>query len=95
MNARNALAVISIALASCATQKTVYLPDGRQGYSISCHGSALSWEACYAKAGEICRASGYDLISKTGEQGNVVSGSQYGVFGGSTYHRSMMIACKQ
>lgn len=94
MNARSVLVALSVGLASCATQKNVYLPDGRQGYSINCSGAALTWELCYAKAGEICQAKGYDIVSKTGEQGTAVTGTQYGVFGGSTYNRSMMIACK-
>lgn len=94
MRSIKGLAVLTLALASCATQKTVYLPDGRQGYSIACSGAALTWEMCYDKAGQICQIRGYDIVSKTDEQGAVVSGSQWGVFGGSTYNRSIMIACK-
>lgn len=91
---RPVVILAAVLLAGCAMQKNVYLPDGRRGYSISCSGGALNWEMCYAKAGEICQAKGYEVISKSDEQGAVVTGSQYGVFGGSTYNRSMMIACK-
>lgn len=83
-----------LGLAACATTKTVYLPDGRQGHSIVCSGAALSWDLCYAKAGEICQANGYDIISKDGEQGSSITGTQYGVFGSTTANRSLLIACK-
>lgn len=82
------------ALSGCATQKTVYLPDGRSGHSINCSGSALSWDLCYQKAGELCQANGYDILAKEGEQGSTISGTQYGVFGGTTMNRTLLIACK-
>jgi hypothetical protein len=85
---------IAVALAGCATQKTVYLPDGRPGHSINCSGSALSWDLCYQKAGELCKANGYDILAKEGEQGSTISGTQYGVFGGTTMNRTLLIACR-
>jgi len=94
MKGKSALLALTVALASCASQKAVYLPDGRQGYAIGCSGSALDWSLCYEKAGEICKENGYDVIQKSDEQGVAVSGTQYGVFGGSTHNRSMMIVCK-
>jgi hypothetical protein len=81
-------------LAGCAQHKTTYLPDGRQGHSISCGGSAVSWNLCYEKAGEICKARGYDVISKEGDQSTTVSGTQYGVYGGTNVSRTLLIACK-
>lgn len=81
-------------LAGCASIKTIYLPDGRQGHSISCDGSAMSWEGCYTKAGQICQARGYDIISKDGESNPTVAGTQYGVIGGSNVTRVLVIACK-
>jgi hypothetical protein len=82
------------ALVGCATQKTVYLPDGKQGHSINCSGAALSWDLCYQKAGELCGARGYDILAKDGEQGATISGTQYGVFGTSVMNRTLLIACK-
>jgi hypothetical protein len=81
-------------LAGCATQKAVYLPDGRQGYSINCSGPDLNWGMCYEKAGEVCKSRGYDVISKTGDQGSSVVATQYGVIGGTKVNRSLLIACK-
>jgi hypothetical protein len=54
----------------------------------------LSWDLCYQKAGELCQANGYDIISKDGEQGATITGTQYGVFGGTTANRTLLIACK-
>lgn len=79
---------------SCATSKQIYTADGQRGYSITCSGQALNWGMCYEKAGEICGGKGYDILEKSGEQGATVSMSQYGLFGGSTMNRIMIIKCK-
>ncbi|HJY05076.1 MAG TPA: hypothetical protein VJ323_02105 [Bryobacteraceae bacterium] len=92
---RSEMALLALALAGCATGKAITLPDGRQGYSIRCDGSALSWEQCYVKASEMCQAKGYDIVAKDGDSSPVITGNQYGVYGGAVVHRSLMIACKQ
>ena len=79
----------------CATAKQIYLPDGRAGYNVVCSGSALNWGLCYEKAGEICGEEGYTVIEKIGDEGAVVSGNQYGVYGGSVINRNMLIVCGQ
>ncbi len=88
---------ISIALASlaaCVTAKTTYLPDGRPGMSINCHGAALSWDQCYRKAGEICGKLGYDVIAKNGDSSSTITGNQYGVYGGTYATRTLLIGCR-
>lgn len=87
--------ILCVALAGCAQHKTTYLPDGRQGHSISCSGGSLSWNLCYEKAGEICKAKGYDVITKEGDQNVSVAATQYGAVGGSNTSRTLLIACKQ
>lgn len=82
-------------LGGCATAKQTYTADGQLGYSINCSGSALNWGNCYEKAGEICGDKGYEILEKSGDQGAVVSGTQYGLFGGSVMNRSMIIKCKR
>ena len=57
---------VSIWLTGCATADKTYTPDGRVGYAVECNGMVLSWGSCYGKAGDICGARGYDVISKTG-----------------------------
>lgn len=90
------IAIILLALfllGGCATASKTYLPSGEQGYSITCSGSALTWGHCFEKAGELCGAKGYTVINKSDEQGAVVGGGQYGVYGGSTFQRNMLIRC--
>lgn len=79
----------------CATAKQTYTSDGQQGYSITCSGSALNWGMCYEKAGEICGSKGYEVLEKSGDQGAVFSGNQFGLYGGSVINRNMIIKCKK
>jgi hypothetical protein len=84
------IVIVLLAISGCATQKSTYLPDGRRGYTVNCSGSALSWDACYAKAGSICKDAGYDVIRQDGDTGSVASP----LFGGSVITRTLLIACK-
>lgn len=88
-------ALISIVgIASCATSKTVHLPSGEKGHSLNCSGTALTWGNCYEKAGKLCGEAGYDIVSKSGDQGSTVAANQYGLYGGSVINRSMLVKCK-
>ena len=87
--------LLSVLLAACATSSKTYSPDGRPAYSLNCSGMALSWGACYEKAGDICGTAGYDVLAGGAESGAVVGGGSSGFFGGSTISRSMLIACKK
>ena len=82
-------------LVGCATASKIYLPSGEQGYSVTCSGAALTWGHCFEKAGELCGAKGYTVITRSDEQGSVVGGGQYGVYGGSTINRNMLIRCNE
>ena len=86
--------VVLTLIGGCATAKQIYTSDGQQGYNITCSGSALNWGMCYEKAGKICGEQGYEIIEKNEGQGAMVSGTQYGVFGGSVVNRNMIIKCK-
>ena len=81
-------------LGGCATAKQTYTADGQKGYSINCSGSALNWGMCYEKAGEICGEKGYIVLEKSGDTGAIVTGGQFGLYGGSVINRSMIIRCK-
>lgn len=89
------VASVVLALSACATAKKTYTPDGREGYIINCSGQALSWGQCYQKAGDICGAKGYDIISQSGDQGGTVAANQFGLYGGSVITRDLVIACKR
>ena len=68
--------------AACVGSSKTFLPDGSEGYVVTCSGSMLSWGDCEAKAGSLCGAGGYEIVSKNANQQNV-----------SSSERSMMIAC--
>ncbi len=85
---------VLVLIGGCATAKQTYTADGQQGYSINCSGSALTWGMCYEKAGKLCGENGYEVLEKSGDQGAMVTGTQYGVYGGSIISRSMIIKCK-
>ena len=93
MNRFGLIAVCAI-VAGCATSKETFTSDGSKGHSINCSGTVLNWGTCYEKAGEICGARGYEIIAGGSDQGVIVSGTQYGLFGGSVMNRSMLIKCK-
>ncbi len=61
-SARIACALLTVALASCASLRTTYLANGDKGYAISCRGFLNTWDSCLVKAGRICGARGYDTI---------------------------------
>jgi hypothetical protein len=88
------LLLLALLLAGCATQKTVYLPDGRQGHAIECSGTDLSWNDCYAKAGETCKARGYDVVTRNEDKNYSAAVTQYGGAGGTIAKRTLLIACK-
>jgi hypothetical protein len=84
-----------VLLAACATASQTYAPDGREAYTLNCSGSALTWGACYQKAGDLCGKAGYDVLAGGAEGGAVIGGGNSSFFGASTMSRSMLIACKK
>ncbi|HVZ36442.1 MAG TPA: hypothetical protein VG963_28630 [Polyangiaceae bacterium] len=81
-------------LAGCATRTETYLPDGTKGYTLNCSGAALTWNACLERAGKTCGSRGYEILDRREENGASVGGSQFGVFGGTTVTRTMVVKCK-
>jgi hypothetical protein len=81
---RNFVLIAAIALSSsaCVSSTVVTGPNGQLAYSIDCSGNARSWGSCFEKAGKICGASGYDVISKADDTGWKVQ-------------RNMVIQCKK
>jgi hypothetical protein len=92
------LAAAATTLTGCAdTAKRTYLPSGDTGFAINCSGgdASSSWAECYKKAGEVCGAYGYDVVSKDVDNGATAGGSVAGIFGANVKNRSMVIHCKQ
>lgn len=73
-------------LVGCATAKTVYTPDGRQGHAIQCGGTAMTWNECQEKAGQICGTSGYEVLDRQENTSYVI--------GSASISRTMLISCK-
>lgn len=95
MNRLFLLSAAFIFVFGCATAKQIYTPDGELGYHVNCSGNALNWGMCFEKAGEVCGDRGYKIIERSGdESGTTVIANQYGLFGGSMTHRSLIIKCK-
>lgn len=81
-------------LAGCASATDTYTPSGQKGYAINCSGTARDWGACYSKAGDLCGSRGYDIITQEGDQETTLTANQFGLYGGSSSTRSLVIACK-
>lgn len=86
---------VTVCLTGCATASKTYTSDGKEGYSITCSGSALNWGMCYEKAGDLCGTKGYEVLEKSGDQGSMLSGNQFGLYGGSVMNRNMIVRCKE
>ena len=57
---RNLCCLLVTAVAcGCAQERATYLPDGRQGYAITCGRLTQSWGKCLEKAGRLCGRGGY------------------------------------
>jgi hypothetical protein len=87
--------LLIVSLVGCATGKETYTPSGKKGYTVSCDGAVLGWSHCYEKAGEICKEKGYNILAGGTDKGTVVSGTQYGLYGGTIIYRNMLIECKE
>jgi len=89
--------VFIMSISGCAVSTKTHLADGSQGYSISCDGADVGINMCFEKAGEVCGAQGYELLSREGQI--IPSGSaaaddkgayiNYGAFN----TKSIMIRC--
>jgi hypothetical protein len=91
------IAAVIISLSACATAKKTYLPDGGEGFSISCDGAAVGINVCFEKAGSLCGTAGYNIINREGQivpyGVATASGGQAFVNYGSFNAKSIMIKC--
>jgi hypothetical protein len=91
---KETILIIVIMLTACASSNKTYGPDGRVAYSLTCSGLARDWGMCLSKAGEICGARGYVVLSVNGDSGAMVTANPQMAFGGTTISRNMLISCK-
>jgi len=77
---------LSLALTACAAVvEPIAGPNGKQGYSISCDGSADSWSKCYNAAAKACGGN-YDIVNSSGNS----TPTGYGPL----VTRSLIVSCK-
>lgn len=59
------LSLVAISLLGCAASvKPMMTPDGKQGFLITCDGSADDWATCYQAATKACNGK-YRVIDRT------------------------------
>ena len=88
------IAIVVVVLAGCASASQTYTADGRVGHSLNCSGAARNWGMCEEKAGELCGANGYEVLSTTGDKGVIATAGSGNFFAGTTISRTMLISCK-
>ncbi|MGX0136310.1 hypothetical protein [Cupriavidus metallidurans] len=78
--------LLLLALAGCAASvEPMTTPDGKQGFVVSCDGSADSWGSCYKAATKACGGR-YEVIDKN----QTGTSTAYGPL----VNRNLVISCK-
>lgn len=85
---------ITALLSGCASSTQTYGADGRVTHSINCSGTARNWGMCEQKAGELCGAKGYEIVSRSSDTGAMASGSGGSFYASTLHNRTMMVACR-
>ena len=82
-----AASVIAVGVAGCApVVKSMTTPDGKQGFYVSCDGSADDWTSCYEAAAKACNGR-YNVIDRTE--------SSTPTLHGPLVRRNMIVECKR
>jgi hypothetical protein len=89
-----ALVFATVIVAGCAVDHPTYGPDGHAAHSINCSGSALTWNACYEKAGEVCGAQGYTVVQQNGSSSVAGGAGGSSAFFGPVLSRTLLVECK-
>lgn len=64
MKTQTLLLLAVVALAGCAAQvKPMQTPSGKQGFLVSCDGSADNWTTCYTAAAQACKGK-YNVVDR-------------------------------
>lgn len=88
-----AAACAALMLAGCATSRTIIGQDGRPLHKISCDGSALTIDACYEKAGDLCGSAGYAVVNASGSSAPIIYAGGGTLFAGNMVSRTVMVRC--
>ena len=92
--ARCLVALLGLVLAGCTSAKPITTPDGRQGYTVECSESVLTWEDCFERADLLCKGRNYDVYTQPGEESPLIAAEPQHLRDNPTTNRRMVIACK-
>ena len=77
-------ALLTLLIAGCATDKTMFYKDGQQVHVLSCSGPTFT--GCLEKASNICQSGGYDVLDRSSvRQSGIIS---------ATEHKELIVACR-
>ena len=88
------VATLVLALAGCTSAKPITTPDGRQGYTVECSGTVLTWDDCFERADDLCKGRGYDVFTRPGEESPLIASEPQHLRDNPTTNRKMVIACQ-
>lgn len=70
------IALMSMTIVGCASNKTMFYKDGQQVHVLSCSGPTFT--GCLEKASQICQTAGYDILDRASvRQSGFISSSDY------------------
>ena len=92
--ARLLVALLGLALAGCTSAKPITTPDGRQGYTVECSGSVLTWEDCFEQADLFCTGQSYYVYTRLSEASPLIASEPQDLRANPTTNRRMVIVCK-
>jgi hypothetical protein len=89
---------IALIFGGCVSSQETFTPSGQKGHVISCpsqgaFGNMTHWGTCFQRAGEICGARGYTVLTRSDEPGFSAAVGQYGGYAGTTTNRMMIVQC--
>ena len=87
-------ALLGLALAGCTSAKPITTPDGRQGYTVACSGSVLTWEDCFEQADLFCTGQSYEVYTRPSEESPLIASEPQDLRANPTTNRHMVIVCK-
>jgi hypothetical protein len=87
------LAVMVGLLAGCSISKRVTLPNGDQGFVVTCDTGSKDLGDCYNKASGLCHGS-YEVVDRTQGSQVAFSTNPYTQAGGAMPKREMTIQCQ-
>lgn len=87
------LLMTTLILTACVTARPVALPDGRQGYTIHCPGTARDIGDCMNKAAQVCGGAYQVMDRETESRGGFASVSGNSAVFIHGVDRTLVVGC--